>query len=320
MTGWSGDETLAATAAPLLGPAHPVAAVALVGPHGASTATIGTSTDADFEIGSLSKPITGMLYRDAVEHGRVAPTTVLGELLPLAGHGPVADLTLESLATHRSGLPRLPPRMQPVRRTWALWRHGANPYGDSLAELLEQVRHIRLGSTRGRYSNLGFQLLGHAVAAAAGARYADLLPGTFALDLWAPSTVAELRPTSLTGATGRGRPRDPWVGEGLAPAGGIRATIDTMSTLLARTLDGSAPGVSALDATTSLSPGIRIGSGWLTSAQHGRTITWHNGATGGFRSWMGLDRDAGVGVIVLSARNRFLDPAGFALLREHTAA
>ena len=86
MTGWSGDESLAASAAPLLGPAHPVAAVALVGPHGASTATIGTSIDADFEIGSLSKPITGMLYRDAVEHGRVAPTTVLGELLPLAGH------------------------------------------------------------------------------------------------------------------------------------------------------------------------------------------------------------------------------------------
>ena len=78
------------------------------------------------------------------------------------------------------------------------------------------------------------------------------------------------------------------------------------------------PGVSALEPTTSLSPGIRIGAGWLTSTQHGRTTTWHNGATGGFRSWMGLDRDAGVGVIVLSARNRFLDPAGFALLRERT--
>jgi hypothetical protein len=36
----------------------------------------------------------------------------------------------------------------------------------------------------------------------------------------------------------------------------------------------------------------RIGLGWFTDRAHDRTITWHNGGTGGFSSWVGFDRDA----------------------------
>jgi hypothetical protein len=49
-------------------------------------------------------------------------------------------------------------------------------------------------------------------------------------------------------------------------------------------------------------------------AVHGRSITWHNGGTGGFRSWLGLDRDAGTGAVVLSAISASVDRAGFRLL------
>lgn len=43
-------------------------------------------------------------------------------------------------------------------------------------------------------------------------------------------------------------------------------------------------------------------------------MTWHNGGTGGFRSFVGLDRAGGVGVAVLSATARGVDGPGFALL------
>lgn len=316
MTAWTGDADLAATAGALLGRAHTVAAIATVTPEGSATASIGAADEADFEIGSVSKALTGMLYREAVDRGRVTPSTTLGSLLPLAGHGAVEQVTLESLATHRSGLPRLPTAMQPWRRTWRLYTQGENPYGDTLAELLDQTRGITVGPPRAVYSNLGFQLLGHAVAAASGVRYVELLQSRFGDALYAPAAVDELRPGALVGASRRGKVRAPWTGEGIAPAGGIRASIGTMQGLLERILDGTAPGLSALDPDTEFSRGVRIGAGWITLGRGEQSITWHNGGTGGFRSWIGVDRAAGVGAVVLAARDASVDRAGFRLMQQ----
>lgn len=317
MTSWEGDSSLAATADRLLGRAHPRAAVALVTPQGSATAWRGVPEESDFEIGSISKAITGMLYRESIELGRVAPTTVLAELLPLDGHGALERVTLEALATHRSGLPRLPPGMHPMRRSWRLWTRGENPYGDTLAELLAQCRGLKVGAPRGRYSNLGFQLLGHAVASAAGSTYVELLRSRLGPGFHAPRTAAELLPSSLIGVSRGGRPREAWTGEAIAPAGGIRAGIGTMRALLERILDGSAPGLSALDPDTGYAPGVRIGAGWITIGRDGRSLTWHNGGTGGFRSWIGVDRAARTGAVVLTACERSVDRAGFRLLGEH---
>ena len=54
-------------------------------------ASLGASLDADFEIGSVSKGITGLLYADACSRGEVGPDSTLGELLPL-GDCPAAGL------------------------------------------------------------------------------------------------------------------------------------------------------------------------------------------------------------------------------------
>lgn len=320
MTQWHGDPALVEAVEQTLGSAHPVAGVAVITPEGSMLAHSGADQTADFEIGSVSKPITGMLYRAAVERGLVAETTTLGELLPLAGHGAVEIVTLGSLATHRSGLPGLPRAMQPVRRTLKLLVRGANPYGETLPELLEQTRGIRVGQGKPRYSNLGFQLLGHAVAAAEGRPYRELLGESFGLDLWAPARESELRPTSLTGVSRLGRPRDAWVGEAVAPAGGIRATTATMRDLLGQVLDRTAPGLSALDPVARIASRVQIGAGWLTLAHAGRAFTWHNGATGGFHSWIGLDRSARVGAVVLTAMSRSVDRHGFALVERFAPA
>ena len=62
----------------------------------------------------------------------------------------------------------------------------------------------------------------------------------------------------------------------------------------------------------------RIGAAWMTLRVKGRDITWHNGATGGFRTWAGLDREAGTGVVLLSATAVTVDRQGFRMLRELT--
>ncbi|WP_052850721.1 serine hydrolase domain-containing protein [Streptomyces avicenniae] len=325
MTGAAGvEDGSAAWLGALPGSRHPVAAAAVVSSGNLTTAYRGTGPDGDFEIGSLSKGLTGLLYAEARTRGEIGDGTTLGDLLPLRD-APAARVTLESLSTHRSGLPGLPRSAHPTRRTLALWRHGTNPYGEDLDQLLDQARGVPLGKPRPRYSNLGFELLGHALAAAADTPYAALLRRrvTDPLgcdDFYVPATADQLRPGALTGRSRRGRPREPWTGEAVGPAGGVRATLTGMARLTAALLDGSAPGVAALEPVAPFGSGARIGAAWITVRMKDRDVTWHNGGTGGFRSWLGLDRAAGTGVVLLSASAAPLDRYGFALLAEVGAA
>ncbi|MFJ5699836.1 serine hydrolase domain-containing protein [Arthrobacter sp. NPDC093139] len=286
-------------------------------------ASIGAPLDADYEIGSVSKGITGLLYADACTRGELGPDTTLGDALPL-GDCPAARVTLAAVSRHASGLPGLPTSARPLRRTAAFLLHGTNPYGETLEELLAQARTVRLSAPRPRYSNFGFELLGHAVGAAAGMSYRALVRERLALPLgldsiYMPATAAELGPHAITGRSRSGRPRQPWTGEALAPAGGIRAAIGDMARLVQALLDGSAPGMAALDPVANFAgPAARIGAAWMTLRVKGRDITWHNGATGGFRAWAGLDREAGTGVVLLSATAVMVDRQGFRLLKELT--
>jgi CubicO group peptidase (beta-lactamase class C family) len=316
---WTGDAALLGLADRVLRPSWPVA-ITVASSQRVIVATAGAEANSTFEIGSVSKALTGMLYSDALQRGVVSPMTTLGEVLPLGGSGPVAAVTLGSLAVHRSGLPRLAPGMSVLRRSAAFWIRGENPYGETLAELLEQTRGVRVGSPRPRYSNLGFQLLGHATASADGRDYRRLLGAVFGSGYSAPSRQDDLDDVDFRGASRLGRPVQPWVGEALAPAGGIRASIGTIGGLLRSILDRTAPGVTALDPIADFSRGVRIGAGWISLQYRGRPITWHNGATGGFSSWMGIDREAGIGVAVLSARHAAVDRPGFRLLDELAAS
>ena len=316
------DDELTREATELLAPRHPVFAVARVTPGGTSLAAVGAPPEGDFEIGSISKGVTGMLYAEALSRGEVTPETTLGEWLPLAGSA-AAAVTLGALSTHTSGLPRLARSAAPLSRSVALWRHGTNPYGDSLDTLMEQARSVAVGRPRPGYSNLGFMLLGHALAAAAGTTYSALITDRVARPLgldpfYVAVTPADLRAGAVPGTSRSGRSREPWTGEALGPAGGIRASIGAMARLTEALLDGSAPGCTALDPVRDFSRGLRIGAAWLTLSAQGHELTWHNGGTGGFRSWMGLDRHRRRGVVVLSATTRSVDRIGHRLLTAGT--
>lgn len=329
LTDMHGDPGLAEKLRSGLGRRHPVAAAAAVNAGMATMASLGASLDADFEIGSVSKGITGLLYADACGWGEVGPDATLGELLPL-GACPAAGLSLAAVSRHSSGLPRLPQSAAHLRRTVRFLLHGTNPYGESLEELLAQARTVRLsapraGHPRPRYSNLGFELLGHAVASGAGMSFRDLVGNRLSVPLglgsvYAPAAPAELGPRAVSGQSRWGRAVEPWTGGALAPAGGIRASITDMARLAQALLDGSAPGLAALDPVANFAgPAARIGAAWMTLEVKGRAVTWHNGGTGGFRSWFGLDREAGTAVVVLSATAASVDRQGFRLLQELTA-
>lgn len=187
-----------------------------------------------------------------------------------------------------------------------------------------QARVTRVGRTRPRYSNFGFELLGHALAAAADMTYPELVERRVAeplalSSLYVPRSPADVRPSALTGSGRTRRPRQAWTCEALGPAGGIRASITDMARLAMALLDGTAAGLSALNPVAEFGRGAFIGAAWITSEHGGRSITWHSGATGGFRSWIGLDRSSAAAVAILSATSISVDMHGWPFLHSLAA-
>ena len=282
--------------------------------------TEGIEPSDDVEIVSMSKPLTGQLYVEALSRGEITPETVLADLLPLEGSSAGA-ITLASLATHTSGLPRLASQTGTLAATWALWRHGINPYGADLETLIQRAALTTVGRPRPSYSNLGFMLLGHAVAAAAGTTYAALVADRLVTplglaDTFVPAGPDDLRPQSIVGTNSRGRSVEPWTGVDLGPAGGIRMSANDLAAFLNAVLAGTAPGLAALDPVRQFGGRAnRIGAGWMTLQSKTGEVTWHNGGTGGFRSIMTLDRARYRGVGIVSATSRSVDQAGFDFIR-----
>jgi len=316
-----GDAALAALAREIVGEDRPALAVAAVAREGTRTAAIGAGLDDRFEVGSISKGLTGLLLAEMTGRGEVTPETRVGDLLPL--DGPLAAVTLAQLATHRSGLPPQPPTIQQFVRNFRSSLTAGNPYEGTVADLLADLDGIALDTPPGTYSNVGFELLGAALAEAAGRPYPQLLAERVLAPLGmdaatVPVSVAELGSRDLHGETEGGRFADPWLGEAIAPAGGLRADVTDMAVLAGALLAGTAPGIDALTPRAPFDTDT-VGWAWFTTTdpEDGRKVVWHNGGTGGFAAFIGIDREAGTAVAVLSAvgegPNR-VTAAGFTLL------
>ncbi|HEX5726522.1 MAG TPA: serine hydrolase domain-containing protein, partial [Longimicrobiaceae bacterium] len=127
-----------------------------------------------FEIGSINKTFTGTILADMVAKGEVALDDPVQKYLPEGVRVPSRNgrqITLLDLATHRSGLPRLPDNFTPADPT--------NPYADySVEQLYAFLNHHQLRRDIGaefEYSNLGMGLLGHALGRAAGTNVQTLI-------------------------------------------------------------------------------------------------------------------------------------------------
>ncbi|MEU3543152.1 serine hydrolase domain-containing protein [Streptomyces paromomycinus] len=190
-----------------------------------------------FEIGSLSKTFTALLFAEQTARGEVGHHDPAARHLPAGTCVPVrgTDITLTHLATHTSGLPRLPPGL--LRS--GIRRLPSNPYASfTRADVLRALARTRLRSrpgTRVRYSNFGVGLLGHALCGAAGGLpYEDLLAARVLRPLGLHDTSATAGPppggTQVTGY-GHGRPRPPFAVPGLPGAGAVRSSARDLLTV-----------------------------------------------------------------------------------------
>jgi CubicO group peptidase (beta-lactamase class C family) len=127
-----------------------------------------------FEIGSITKVFTGILLADMVARGEVSLSDPVSDHLPSGVTVPSRggrEITLLDLATHHSGLPRLPSNFSPADRT--------NPYADYTVEdlytfLSSHELRREIGSQY-EYSNLAVGLLGVVLARVGEGSYEDIV-------------------------------------------------------------------------------------------------------------------------------------------------
>jgi serine-type D-Ala-D-Ala carboxypeptidase/endopeptidase len=268
------------------------------------------ATDAVFELGSITKAATGLLLAVGVVRGEVALDTPLSDCLP--GARPIA---LRDLATHTSGLPRLPLAL--LRRSG--FTNRTDPYATTtVEELVDDLARVRLRRPRLRYSNFGAALLGQALAARAGASYEELveervLRALGVEEVWARQ-VEVAQPHDR-----RGRPVPPWTLGAYAPAGCLRGTVSgalELSTACLRPPPAMADAVAmALTPMVRRGP-LEAGLGWVRSPVARDTrMWWHDGGTHGTRAFTGFVAETGTAVAAAANSAKAPDRAAIEALR-----
>jgi CubicO group peptidase (beta-lactamase class C family) len=247
--------------------------------------TISGDADAVYEIGSLTKPFTARLLALLVEDGVVAYDD------------PVLDggaFTFRQLAEHRSGLPRLPRKLERWDRR--------DPYRqftvERMPEVIATTAPKREPGGKVVYSNYGYGLLGYELARRAGTTYGELVRERITAPLGMTRTGLDT-PGLVQGHDVFGRPTPPWDLAALAGAGGLRST----ATDMLRFLQAEAP-----------QPSLA----WFKAPGKRHEMWMHDGGTGGFRSFALLKGDTLV--IALHARARRVNGDAFKALRAAEAA
>jgi CubicO group peptidase (beta-lactamase class C family) len=293
-----------------------------------------------FEIGSITKTFTSAILADMVLRGEVALDDPVAKHLPPGTRVPASgerQITLVDLATHFSGLPRLPNNLSP--------RDIANPYVDYTADKLyaflgaHELR--RAPGDRFEYSNLGAGLLGHALTLRAGTDYETLVKTRVLDPLRMTDTRITLTPADrarlAAGHNAGGQLVPPWDLASLQGAGALRSTAADMLRYLTASIavhaDSSStrPLAAALrlahEPRRELGAGADAGLAWIrTTITGGAKLFFHDGGTGGHRSYAAFDPVRRVAVIVLSASaadvtdiGRHLLDNAYPLVRERVA-
>jgi D-alanyl-D-alanine-carboxypeptidase/D-alanyl-D-alanine-endopeptidase len=282
--------------------------------------------DTEYEMGSVTKVFTALLLAESERLGKVSRLDPAAKYLLPPGDPDQAALetiTLLSLTTHTSGLPRLPSNIGPSPDA------NPDPYAAyNRIMLVAALRTDGRGAKGGEmaYSNFGAAVLGEALAAAWGTSYADALRTHVLGPLGMNATSLGLRglapPENLAPAHAGGARVPNWTFEAFAPAGALRSSARDMALFLSGCLlPAGSPLRESMAAVVrpehASNDGGQIGMGWFLTGDADRQVIWHSGATAGSHSFVAYCPKTGVGVAIMVNDQRACEPLGFGLLGSH---
>jgi CubicO group peptidase (beta-lactamase class C family) len=266
--------------------------------------------DSIFELGAVSKVLTGLLTAVAAGKGEIRRADTLEKFVGVEGATSTAQyartIRVETLAVHRAGLPRLPCNSTPF--------DAANPLGGyrsrDLIGMLSATCWNPPKAEGYAYSSVGYGLLGYGLATKAGTSFPALLKDrvTEPLDMTATFSHVprELRPRLAVPHNAEGKSTATWDLDALAPALGLKASAEDLAKLLVRALQ---PRKDGIDRAMSLAlqpraatdiPNTAASLGWLVTQFESGLVHWQSGSTFGSAAFIALDRGQRRAVLVLA--------------------
>ncbi|MGY0611925.1 serine hydrolase [Luteimonas sp. A501] len=271
-------------------------------------ATARVGPDSAFEIGSVAKTMTSTLLADLIVQGKASLDDPLADYLPEGTVVPQfegAPILLRHVVTHTSGLPALPARMAIT--------NPADPYAaltvDDLLASLGDVTLAQAPGTQFAYSNFASMVLSYAVTRRAGSDFETLLRQKLLAPLGMDTAYIGQRPEGVRAADGHtpnGVPTAAWTFPvDVAGVGGVRATLDDMVRYVQANLDPSGtPLEAAIElAQTQVGDQPPMAMNWMILPVDERSVLAHEGGTGGFSSFVSVDKAQQRGVVILSDTN-----------------
>src|SRR5688572_9985781 len=275
----------------------------------------GFDGDTVFEIGSISKVFTTTLLADMVERGEVSLGDPISKYVPPSVKTPKRngqEITLWHLATHTSGLQRMPDNFVAFPQllgivlcpfcavdTSALFEKYSS---DDLDSSISSYRLKRDIGTEVEYSNWGMALLGRILSRRAGVDYETLVQTRITKPLLMDRTGVNLTPEMKVhlapGHRKDGKPEPNWDMTSFAGAGGLRSTANDLLKFVAANLDlKSSPLQPAMKLAQQQQAeccggwySSGLGLGWYIFPQFHGEIVGHSGATGGYQSYIVFDK------------------------------
>lgn len=281
-----------------------------------------------FEIGSVTKAMLGSVLADMALRGEVGLDDPVRKYLPSDWKVPTREgreISLLHLTTHTSSLPRLPPNLL---LDAALSLNLNDPYAaydmEDLKVGLAAVELKRPMGSEMRYSNFGAGLLGVALARAGEFESpVELFEKRLFEPLNMEDTTLDSRDEAVDGdrmmppTDAEGKAGSRWHFSALMTAGSARSTTND----LLRFGEAACGGM-----MTPLRPAFAmarerwreidrkrfVGLGWMVDWEQvaeNRPITtvWHNGGTGGYRSFLWLVPVRNMTLVVISNSEKELD-------------
>lgn len=256
-----------------------------------------------FEIGSITKVFTATLLADFVVDQKIHLDDPINEHLDFSLKNNV-QITFKQLATHTSGLPRVPISLSSPDLSLE------NPYKDFEEDklrlyLTEKLELIGEPGAASSYSNLGFGLLGYLLEKIDNTTYEDLMQTRIFSKYHMPGSTTNrdrIKEILVDGLNDTGNPVPNWDMAAHMGAGGILSNIEDLAKFAIAQFDDINQELKLTRAKHfTVDEYYSTGLAWgLIKTDSGEVWDWHNGGTGGYTSSMILNTETKNGIIILS--------------------
>ena len=270
----------------------------------------------EFEVGSITKTFTAIATLEMQKQELLNVNDSISKFLPKDIKTPAYDnreITIESLLTQTSGLPREPNNLM------SSTKEDPDPFATNysvkdLYTFLNSYRLTRAIGSKYEYSNLGFGLLGYILALKAGTTYEIVIKKEICDKLGMHDTRTVLSPGQkkrlALGYFPNGNPA-PKTSKPIAPTfagcGAIKSTVADMLKYLKANVTKSNSVLGKAIQESHLVKSypkdfVDFGqaSGWGVSKIAGRKVIGHAGKNPGYSSYLGFFEGTQTGVVVFS--------------------